>query len=48
MGSGKSPRELAQDAVRHLVDSGLPNDESGIASAFEAVIDNWMRSYALG
>jgi hypothetical protein len=48
MGSDRSPREIAADAVNHLAKSGLPTNESGIASAIEAVIDNWFLTYARG
>lgn len=46
MGSGMSAWEIGRAAVQHLATSGLPMNESGIATAFEQVIDNYMRSYA--
>jgi hypothetical protein len=45
MGGGMSSRDIGRQAARYLSSSGLPNDEAGITSAFEAVIDNWMRTY---
>ena len=46
MGAGLSAMEVGREAVRHLASSGLPMNEAGIATAFEQVIENYMRSYA--
>lgn len=46
MGSGMSPRDIGREAARYLAGSGLPNDESGITSAIESVVENWLRTYA--
>lgn len=48
MGADRSPRDIARDAINHLAKSGLPTNESGIASAIEAVIDNWFLTYSRG
>jgi len=46
MGGNKSPREIGQEAVQHLASSGLPMNEAGVTTAFEQVIENYMRTYA--
>lgn len=48
MGSGMSPRDIGKQAAAYMASAGLANDEGGITSAFESVIDNWMRTYARG
>jgi len=46
MGGNKSPREIGHEAVQHLASSGLPMNEAGVTTAFEQVIENYMRTYA--
>jgi hypothetical protein len=48
MGAGLSPRDIGKQAAAYMASAGLANDEGGITSAFESVIDNYLRTYARG